>query len=101
MDERDCELLRRHEPRGAHEHALLAQIPEFQSKFPSHERLRSIARDVERRTEEERRARSRAVVAELCPPFAEDGPAATVLGVGLALCLALLLLRSSRRRTQT
>ena len=43
------------EPRDAHEHALLAQLPEFYSATPSRERLRAIAQRVVRSNEGDRR----------------------------------------------
>jgi len=41
----ECALIRAYEPRGAHEHAMLVQLPEFYSDDPSAGRLRSIAQD--------------------------------------------------------
>lgn len=59
--------MRSYEPRGANEYAMLVQLPEFYSDDPSTERLRSIAHDVARATDYERRAMGRAVIADLCP----------------------------------
>lgn len=99
-DERECALLRAYEPRGANEHAMLVQLPEFYSQDPSSERLRSIARDVARATEDERRAMGRAVIEGLCP---ETGrPLYPGVGVVLALALVVLLLvallRASKKK---
>ena len=69
LGEHECALLRAYEPSGAHEHAMLVQLPEFCSEDPSAERLRSIAHEVARATEEERRAMGRAVIGDLCPVF--------------------------------
>ncbi len=63
----ECGRLRRIEPRSAHEHALLAQLPEFYSASPSRERLRAIAHRTLRSTEAENRSIGRAAVEELCP----------------------------------
>jgi hypothetical protein len=63
----ECGRLRRIVPRGAHEHALLAQLPEFYSASPSRERLRAIAHRTLRSTEAENRSIGRAAVEELCP----------------------------------
>jgi hypothetical protein len=86
-DERECALLRAYEPRGANEHAMLVQLPEFYSQDPSSERLRSIAHDVARATEDERRAMGRAVIEGLCPETGHP-----LYGVDIALVLALVLL---------
>jgi len=89
-DEDTCALMRNYEPRDAHEHALLAQLSEFYSAHPSHERLRAIAQRVERSSERERQAMVRAVVEDLCPtprePVACWGPIAVAF-----LCIFLCL----------
>jgi hypothetical protein len=54
-----CAILRAHEPRDAHEYALVAQLKEFYSDDPSNERIRSIARKVAEATDDERRFRPR------------------------------------------
>jgi hypothetical protein len=51
-----CAILRAHEPRDAHEYALVAQLKEFYSDDPSNERIRSIACKVAEATDDERRA---------------------------------------------
>ncbi len=87
----ECALIRAYEPRGAHEHAMLVQLPEFYSDDPSAERLRSIAQDVARATEEERHAMGRAVVADLCPETHARDPGISI-GTGLNLLIPLMLL---------
>ena len=78
-----CAILRAHEPRDAHEYALVAQLKEFYSDDPSNERIRSIARKVAEATDDERRAMRREAVSDLCPgadprealgPFGPSGP---------------------------
>jgi hypothetical protein len=79
----ECGRLRAFEPRNAHEHALLAQLPEFYSPSPSRENLHSIAQRVLRSTEEENRSLGRAAVEGLCPTVAP-------FQSGAAVALALL-----------
>jgi hypothetical protein len=88
----ECALIRAYEPRGAHEHAMLAQLPEFYSDDPSAELLRSIAQDVARATEEERHAMGRAVVADLCPEIRHARDPGVSIGTGLNLLIPLMLL---------
>jgi hypothetical protein len=64
IDEAVCGRLRAFEPRTAHEHALLAQLPEFYSREPSRSNLRSIAERVLSSTEEENRSLGRGVNSE-------------------------------------
>jgi len=75
----ECGRLRAFEPRTPHEHALVAQLPEFYSPSPSREKLRSIAQRVLRSTEEENRSLGRAAVEELCPPVAPFASGALAL----------------------
>ncbi len=65
-----CAILRLHEPRDAHEYALVAQLKEFYSDDPSNERIRSIARKVAEATDDERRAMRRKAVSD---PGAPEG----------------------------
>ena len=69
-----CAILRAHEPRDAHEYALVAQLKEFYSDDPSNERIRSIARKVTESTDDERRAMRREAVSDLCPGAPEEAP---------------------------
>ena len=88
--ERECDFLRRFEPLDAHEHALLAQLPEFYSASPSRERLRSIAQRVVRSTEAENRALGRAVVESLCPTAPDQALAWTLVLAIIALIYWLI-----------
>ncbi len=88
--ERECDFLRRFEPLDSHEHALLAQLPEFYSDSPSRERLRSIAQRVVRSTEAENRALGRAVVAGLCPTAPDQALAWTLVLAIIALMCWLI-----------
>ena len=76
----ECGRLRAFEPRNAHEHALLAQLPEFYSRNPSRDNLRLIAQRVLSSTEEENRSFGRAVVESLCPTVANGtAPVAAIV----------------------
>ncbi len=94
-----CGRLRAFEPRNAHEHALLAQLPEFYSREPSRSNLRSIAERVMSSTEEENRSLGRAVVERLCPtvtPFVEEqngnkAVAAIIMTVIACICVCFLV----------
>ena len=90
LGQEECALLRAYEPSGAHEHAMLVQLPEFYSEDPSAERLRSIAHEVARATEEERRAMGRAVVGDLCPETGHSRDRG--IGTGSMLLMLLMLL---------
>jgi hypothetical protein len=87
----ECGRLRAFEPRTPHEHALVAQLPEFYSPSPSREKLRSIAQRVLRSTEEENRSLGRAAVEELCPTAAPFANAASVALALLALAYVCYL----------
>ncbi len=97
-----CAILRAHEPRDAHEYALVAQLKEFYSDDPSNERIRSIARKVTESTDDERRAMRRKVVSDLCPGAPEEaprealgpfGPFSVLAMVALAVIAICVLLR--------
>lgn len=97
-----CVILRAHEPRDAHEYALVAQLKEFYSDDPSNERIRSIARKVAESTDDERRAMRREAVSDLCPgapegaregPIWPFGPFGVLAMVTLAVIAILVLLR--------
>jgi hypothetical protein len=104
IDVAACGRLRAFEPRNAHEHALLAQLPEFYSREPSRENLRFIAERVLSSTEEENRSLGRAVVERLCPtvtPFVEEqngnrAVAEIVMTVIACICVCFLV-RPARR----
>jgi hypothetical protein len=93
----ECGRLRAFEPRTPHEHALVAQLPEFYSPSPSREKLRSIAQRVLRSTEEENRSLGRAAVEELCPTVAPFANAAAVALALLALAYVCYLAYSVAR----
>jgi hypothetical protein len=84
LDAEECARLRNFAPRNAHEHALLAQLPEFYSPTPSRDKLRSIAERVLSSTEEQNRSVGRAVVAELCPTVA---PVSLLLSATIAIAI--------------
>ncbi len=105
IDEAVCGRLRAFEPRTAHEHALLAQLPEFYSREPSRSNLRSIAERVLSSTEEENRSLGRGVIQRLCPtvtPFVEErngnmAVAAIIMAVIACICVCFLV-RPGRSR---
>jgi hypothetical protein len=92
-----CAILRAHEPRDAHEYALVAQLKEFYSDDPSNERIMSIARKVAESTDDERSAMRRKVVSDLCPgapeeafwPFWRFGLLVMVALAVIAICVLL------------
>jgi hypothetical protein len=90
-----CAILRAHEPRDAHEYALVAQLKEFYSDDPSNERLRSIARKVAESTDDERRAMRREAVSDLCPGAPEGAfwPLSLLAMVTLVIIAICVLLR--------
>lgn len=83
-DERTCDLVRNYEPRDANEHALVAQLTEFYSDSPSNSRLKAVAQRIERSSEEERRAISRAAVSELC----HAGSVGSIVAIGVVILIA-------------
>ena len=85
----ECDVLRRFEPRDAHEHALLAQLPEFYSSTPSRERLRATAQRVVRSNEGDRRAMGQAAIVGLCAP--RVSPDHALSGAMLLVVLAFVL----------
>ncbi len=90
-----CAILRLHEPRDAHEYALVAQLKEFYSDDPSNERIRSIARKVTESTDDERRAMRREAVSNLCPgapEAAREGPIWPFWRFGLLAMVALAVI---------
>jgi hypothetical protein len=103
IDVEVCGRLRAFEPRTPHEHALLAQLPEFYSREPSRSNLRSIAERVLSSTEEENRSLGRAVVESLCPTAlaheeqnGNKAVAAILMTVIACICVCFLV-RPARR----
>ncbi len=95
-----CAILRAHEPRDAHEYALVAQLKEFYSDDPSNERLRSIARKVAEATDDERRAMRHEAVSDLCLGAPEEAfwpfwPLGVLAMVTLAVIAICVLLRKN------
>ena len=104
LDEKECDRIREFNPRTAHEHALLAQLPEFYSPDPSRDKLRSIARRVLSSTEDENRAFGRAVVKGLCPAVSPGvAPVTILLYATIAVALFAWLVRyfASLRRMRS
>ena len=86
-DEKECDRIREFNPRTAHEHALLAQLPEFYSPDPSSDKLRAIAQRVLSSTDDENRAFGREVVERLCP-----APGVSRVAILLYATIAVVLL---------
>ena len=103
-DEKECDRIREFNPRTSHEHALLAQLPEFYSPDPSRDNLRAIAQRVLSSTDDENRAFGREVVEGLCPAPGVS-PLVTILlyAVALLACAYMLVryLASSRRMARS
>ena len=104
-----CAILRLHEPRDAHEYALVAQLKEFYSDDPSNERIRSIARKVAEATDDERRAMRRKAVSdpgapegaprEALGPFGPFGPFGLLVMVMVALAVIAICVLLRKKST--
>lgn len=88
LDDTTCGMLRSNtfKPRTNHELTLLAQLPEFYSDDPSHERLRALREEVEHASDVERGDIQRRVVSGLCPDSSHGTP------IALALLILLVLI---------
>ena len=102
-DEEECDRIREFNPRTAHEHALLAQLPEFYSPDPSRDKLRAIAQRVLSSTDDENRAFGREVVEGLCPAPGVSPVTILLYAVALLACAYMLVryLASSRRMARS
>ena len=100
--EKECDRIREFNPRTAHEHALLAQLPEFYSPDPSSDKLRAIAQRVLSSTDDENRAFGREVVEGLCPAPGVSPVTILLCAVALFACAYMLVryFASLRRMTR-
>ena len=99
-DEHTCSLVRNYEPRDANEHALVAQLTEFYSDSPSNSRLKAVAQRIERSSEEERRAISRAAVNELCPVPTTQISIVAIGAIGAVILIAAFAAFALTRRAR-